>query len=125
MNQTVFLTSSSDVWDSWMDHVDSHDYTHIDLTTKSYYSATSGFISPKDLWNVDKKFDDGLPATGLLIGAAFHDNGVQYGISGNYCTTLNATGSTSKTTRHASRYNKQFSEKLCKAILSLATGLED
>lgn len=104
----LFFPSGTGNWILWMDHTDAHDYMHIELSTIDYYGSTIGFISPRDLESIDKKFDDGAPAIGLLIGMAFTNSGSASGIGGNYCTTLNNIGSASKATRHASTYNIAF-----------------
>lgn len=78
---------------------------HPQTITMNYPNSSTKLLTPSEYWSIDKKLDDGLPATGIV-----------YGLKASSVWAPNCTTSDDAST---AQYNIKATDKLCDVNLSL------
>ncbi|MBL6785769.1 MAG: type II secretion system protein [Rickettsiales bacterium] len=87
---------------------------YLDKVVASYFSSTSGVLSPQKALAFDNKFDDGKPRTGIINSETFYD---QVNVQNSpYCTELGPLGSESFNTLINDNYNSAIEQTVCRLI---------
>lgn len=126
-NAIAVVQDATDAWTKgWMNNYDyrGKNVIHITPVDFGYIGASTALFTPKDLYSIDSKIDDGKPRKGKIYGFnPVRDNNADWdgvnGSSGPFCSLISTKTNVTAAQMDSDEYSLSSDQKLCVITVDL------